>query len=202
MSKGEETRRFILEMGLELATQLGLESISIGLLAKAAGMSKSGLFAHFNSKENLQIAILEFAAENFSQSVVVPALKEPAGIQRITAMIRNWISFSSKLSGGCIFTSTAVEFSDRPGKVRDLLLSQQNSWVSTLRRIGKTAVKTGDFRKNADLDQFAFDVYSMLMGVHYYGTLLNDSMTNQYMQNSFRQLLEFYGSADLVLTEI
>jgi AcrR family transcriptional regulator len=192
MSKGAETKQTILETGLDMASQLGLESVTIGSLADSIGMSKSGLFAHFQSKENLQIEILRFAAQEFNETVVIPALKTQSGIPRILALVCNWIDWSAKLTGGCIFVSASTEFSDRPGKVRDYLLRQQQQWVDCLRKIAASAVQTGDFRPDIDCEQFAFDLYSLLLGFHYYQKLLQDSETMQRQQAALDKLLADY----------
>ncbi len=192
MTKGEDTKHIILRAGLDMTSQLGLECVTIGALAKATNMSKSGLFAHFQSKENLQIEILNYAAHLFSEGVIVPALMTEAGIPRIKALAENWISWTSDLTGGCIFVSASTEFSDRPGKVREGLLQQQNEWIDCLRRIGQSAVRVGDFRKSIDFDQFAFDLYSLLLGFHLYYTMLNDAETRKYQENALNRLLDNY----------
>lgn len=192
MTKGEDTKQAILETALDMASRLGLESVTIGELAKAARMSKSGLFAHFQSKENLQMAILNHAADVFAADVVLPALKRPAGTPRIRALVDNWIDYASRLTGGCIFVSASNEFSDRPGKVRDLLLRQQEQWLEVLRRVARAAIHVGDFRKDVDCDQFAFDLYSMLMGIHYYHKLLQDPDIQPRQEAALDQLLAIY----------
>ncbi|MDH3956301.1 MAG: TetR/AcrR family transcriptional regulator, partial [Desulfobacteraceae bacterium] len=164
MTKGKDTKFTVLEAGLDMASQLGLECVTIGNLAKTTNMSKSGVFAHFQSKENLQIEILHYAAQLFSEGVILPALKIKAGIPRIRALVDNWIQWTSELTGGCIFVSASADFSDRPGKVRDVLLHQQKEWIDCLKRIARSAVQMGDFRKDIDDDQFAFDLYSLLLG--------------------------------------
>jgi len=156
MIKGRDTKNAILEVGLDMATQLGLECVTIGALAKTAKMSKSGVFAHFASKENLQMEILRYAGRIFADSVVIPALKIEAGIPRIKALVANWIRWgSSDWTGGCIFVSASTEFADRPGKVRDVLLGQQEEWIDSLKRMAESAVKAGDFREDSDCEQFA-----------------------------------------------
>ncbi len=192
MTRGDDTRLAILETGLDMASRIGLEAVTIGLLAGSVGMSKSGLFAHFQSKENLQIEILQFAAQDFADSVVIPALRTRRGIPRVKAVVRNWIDWSAKLTGGCIFVSASTEFSDRPGKVRDLLLHQQQQWVESLRRIAESAVRAGDFRPDIDCEQFAFDLYSLLLGFHYYQRLLRDSETMLRQQAALDKLLADY----------
>ena len=192
MPKGSDTKLTIIEAGLEMASRLGLESVTIGALAKETNMSKSGLFAHFQSKENLQIQILNLAGERFAELVVVPALKEKAGIPRIKAMVENWIGYSDELTGGCIFVSSSTEFSERPGKVRDFIIYQQQTWVDSLSRMARSAIDAGDFRKDVDCDQFAFELYSLLLGFFYYHQLLQDSDTKSRQEKSLERLLENY----------
>ena len=192
MEKGRDTKTTIIETGLEMSSQLGLECVTIGNLAKELDMSKSGLFAHFQSKENLQIDILEHAAEDFSEYVIRPALRVERGIPRIRSLVQKWIEWGDKLTGGCIFVSAGMEYSDRPGKVREALLRQQEEWIDCLRRIAQSAIKAGDFREDIDCDQFAFDLYSLLLGFHYYYKLLNDKKTRQRQEVAFERLLDNY----------
>ena len=182
----------ILDTGLDMASQFGLEGVSIGPLAKAIEMSKSGLFAHFESKENLQVEILTHAGRLFSEKVIVPALRTKAGIPRIKALVDNWIHWTSKLTGGCIFVSASADYTDRPGKVRQFLLDQQRDWIGCLRRIGESAVKAGAFREDADCDQFAFDLYSLLLGFHLYNKLLDDPETKKRQEQALESLLVNY----------
>ncbi len=193
MNKGADTKTAILATALDMASRLGLENVTIGALAKATGMSKSGLFAHFQSKENLQIEILEFAGESFSELVVAPALRTKAGVPRIKALVENWIVWGSKLSGGCIFVSASTEFSERPGKVRDFLIRQQRECVYSLCRMAKAAVREGDFREGIDCEQFAFEFYSLLLGFYYYHQLLQDSDTKKRQEIALERLLADYG---------
>ena len=192
MSKGKDTKRIILDAGLEMASQLSLESVTIGNLAKVTKMSKSGLFAHFQSKENLQIEILKHAGELFAEVVIIPALMENAGIPRIKALVNNWINWSSKMMGGCIFVSSSTEFTDRPGNVREYILKQQEAWIDSLRRIARSAIRVGDFRKNIDCDQFAFEIYSLLLGFHLYEKMLNKAETKKRQQAALERLLDNY----------
>jgi AcrR family transcriptional regulator len=192
MAKGKETKMVILESGLDMASQLGLEGVSIGALAKKTNMSKSGLFAHFQSKENLQIEILDYAARVFSEDVIVPALATEGGISRIKALINNWIKWSDNLTGGCIFVTASADYSDRPGKVRECLLRQQEDWIDCLCRIADSAIKVGDFREGIDCEQFAFDLYSLLLGFHLYDKLLDDSETRKRREIALERLLANY----------
>ena len=192
MSKGAEKRMTILETGLDLASRVGLEAVTIGSLAKATGMSKSGLFAHFQSKENLQIELLRHAGEMFARDVVAPALRVASGEQRIRALVANWICYARSLAGGCIFVTASSDFKDRPGKVRNFLLSQQVSWIDCLRRVAWSAVVAGDFRSDIDCDQFAFGLYSLLLGFHLYDTLLDSADTDKRQEVALDQLLKSY----------
>ena len=192
MGKGQDTHITILSTGLDMASQLGLECVTIGALAQSTQMSKSGLFAHFQSKENLQIEILNHAAALFAENVVVPALSVPRGIPRIKALVNNWIQWSAKLTGGCIFVSASSDFSDRPGKVRALLLRQQEDWIDCLRQIAQSAIRAGDFRADIDCGQFAFDLYSLLLGFHLYYKLLNDTETKNRQEIALKRLLADY----------
>lgn len=192
MAKGNDKKNAILKIALDMATQSSLELVTIGSLAKATKMSKSGLFAHFQSKENLQIAILEFAATDLIDHVVLPALKVKAGIPRIKLLVDNWIEWAEKIKGGCIFVSASTEFSERPGKVRDLLLSQQESWIVFLKKICISAIRANDFPEGIDCDQFAFDLYSLLMGYHYYSILLRNGEAKQHQELALERLIRTY----------
>ena len=192
MTKGKETKKIILEAGLDMASQLGLEGVSIGALARETDMSKSGLFAHFQSKENLQIEILDYAARVFSEDVIIPALATEGGIPRIKALIKNWIKWGDSLTGGCVFVTASTDYSDRPGKVRECLIKQQEDWIDCLRRIAESAIKVGDFREGIDCEQFAFDLYSLLLGFHLYDKLLDDTETRKRQEIALERLLANY----------
>jgi AcrR family transcriptional regulator len=192
MTKGKDTKNMVLEAGLDMASQLGLECVTIGNLAKATNLSKSGLFAHFQSKENLQVEILNHAARVFSEGVIIPALKTKAGIPRIRALVNNWIQWTSELTGGCIFVTASADFTDRPGRVRDVLLNQQKEWIDCLKRIAQSAVAVGDFRKDIDDDQFAFDLYSLLLGFHLYFNLLDDAEIRKRQEAALARILNSY----------
>ena len=192
MTKGDETKRSILDTALNMASRLSLESVTIGALAKATKMSKSGLFAHFQSKENLQIEILKFAAADFVDHVIIPALKQKAGIPRIKALVDNWIQWGARLKGGCIFVSASTEFSERPGKVRDYLLYQQEEWIQSLKKMAQSAIRVHDFRDDIDCDQFAFDLYSLLLGYHQFHILLRHNASRQRQKLALDRLIRAY----------
>ena len=184
MTKGEETKTAILKAGLDMASRLGLENVTIGSLAKATKMSKSGLFAHFESKENLQIQILDYAGQAFSEHIVQPALMVPGGVARIKALFQ--------LEGGCIFVTASSDFKDRPGRVRDFLIKQQEGWLACLRRVAQSAVKAGDFREDIDSGQFAFEFYSLLLGFHLYYKLLKSTDIDERQEAGLEKLIRNY----------
>ena len=192
MVRDKDTKSAILEKGLEMSSHLSLEAITIGGLAKEMNMSKSGLFAHFQSKENLQVEILNYAALHFTDYVITPALKVERGIPRIRAIVDNWIIWGSKFNGGCIFVDATTEFNDRPGNIHNMLFGQQKQWVDVLRRIGESAIKAGDIKADTDCEQFAYDLYSLVLGYYYYDQLLQDPKIEQRKEKSLNQFLETY----------
>jgi AcrR family transcriptional regulator len=192
MIKENDTKRAILQKGLEMASHLSLEALTIGLLAKEMNISKSGLFAHFKSKENLQLEILDYAAQHFTREVILPALKAERGIPRVRAIVENWIKWGSKFKGGCIFVTATTEFNDRPGNIQNKLFSQQKQWLRVLRKIGETAIKAGDIKPGTDCEQFAYDLYSLVLGHYYYSQLIKDPRLEHRQEKSLDQFLKTY----------
>ena len=194
MPKEKVTKNDIIQKGLEMASHLSLEALTFGELAKEMKMSKSGLFAHFQSKENLQLDILNYAAQQFAEEVILPSLKVERGIPRIKAIVNKWIKWGSRLGGGCIFVDSTTEFNDRPGNIQNLLFAQQKRWVDILRKIGESAVKSGDLKPDCDCEQFAFDLYSLILGYYYYDQLIKDPKIDERVQKSFMQFLKTYSN--------
>ena len=192
MKRGAQTKLKILDTGIDMAGSHGLEGVTIGTLAKAVGMSKSGLYAHFSSKEDLQIEILKRAGEIFSENVIIPALKTKAGIPRINALVDNWVAWGEKIKGGCIFVKSSADFNAREGRIKDFLRFQQLEWIDCLSRIGNSAVRVEDFRSDIDCRQFAFDLYSLLLGFHLYDTMLDTDETKIRKENALLRLLDYY----------
>lgn len=191
LSKGEETYRSILRTALAFASEVGLEGVSIGSLAERMNMSKSGLFAHFASKENLQLAILNDAFERFHAQVVAPALKKPRGEPRVRAMFDLWMGWSRAefLPGGCIFVAAAVELDDRPGEARDRLKHAQLEWFETLSKAAKLAVLEGHFRSDLDTMQFAHEMYALAYGHHFITRLLRMKRAEERTMEAFERLV-------------
>ena len=191
MAKGEDTRDAILETALALASTGGFEGLSIGNLANAVGLSKSGLFAHFGSKEDLQLAVLRTAADRFVAEVIAPALREPRGEPRVRAMFGRWLAWeqASYLPGGCPFLAVSAELDDRPGPVRDYLVQSQRDWLDALANAARIAVAEGHFRRDLDAEQFAYELYAVILGFHQFARLLRDPHSVDRCRRSFEDLL-------------
>ncbi|WP_439114697.1 TetR/AcrR family transcriptional regulator [Hydrogenophaga sp.] len=168
MQKGQQTKAAIVEAALGLATQIGLEGLSIGALADVMQMSKSGVFAHFGSREELQISVVREYHARFEEEVFYPAMAAPRGLPRLRAMFDNWMKRTSvEIDSGCIYISGAVEFDDRPGPVRDALASSVNTWLSAMRRAVELAVAEGHLNPDTDADQMAFEIHALILALHY-----------------------------------
>jgi AcrR family transcriptional regulator len=176
MLKGEQTRTSILERAVAMASVRGFDGISIGRLANAAGMSKSGLFGHFGSKEALQHAVLEFVVEAFQLKVMGPALREATGEARLRALFDAWLDWMGRepLPGGCPLVAASVELDDQPVPLRDYLVEQQEAWLDCIRRMAQKAVAEGAFRDRLDTRQFAFEFHGIGLGFNFARRLLND----------------------------
>lgn len=190
-SKGDMTRGAILGNALALASETGLEGVSIGSLAERVGMSKSGLFAHFQSKEALQVAILETAITHFVERVVSPALRQPRGEPRVRALLERWLDWSGAdiMPGGCIFVSSIAELDDRPGPVRDRLSASQRDWLDTLTTAIRIAVDEGHFREDVEPDQLAHELLTLAYGHHLISRLLRDPKAEKRTRAAMDRLL-------------
>lgn len=191
MSKGAQTKQAIVDEAIGLASTVGLDKLTIGALANATGMSKSGLFAHFKSKEQLQLQVLEEARQRFVDLVIAPSLKQPRGEARIRAMFERGITeWEDDLPGGCIFYAVSAELDDQPGPARDYLVEIMSDHRETLRRAAQIAVEEGEFREDLDLDQFVFEFGSITAADHHYGRLLGDPDARARAAKAFESLLE------------
>lgn len=191
MSKGEQTRTVILDEAVELASQVGFNALTIGQLAERTGMSKSGLFAHFRSKEALQLATLERGRERFTDLVIRPTLAAPRGVARVRALLDNWLLWETQaLEGGCIFVSGSIEFDDQPGAMREALVADQRDWLDTIAAVAETAIAEGDFRPDVDPRQVAFEIQGLILGYHHFARLLDDDRALDRVRDAFEALLE------------
>ena len=190
MGKGEETKRAIVDQALELVSTVGLEKLTIGTLAGATGMSKSGLFAHFHSKEQLQLQVLVQARRRFIELVIAPAFKEPRGEARLRSIFESTLKrWEQDLPGGCILHAVSAELDDQPGPARDYLVQTQRDYADTLKRAAEIAIEEGEFRKDLDVDQFVFELGSVTAAYHHFGRLLGDPDAEQRARNMFEGLL-------------
>jgi AcrR family transcriptional regulator len=174
VSKGEATRWVILDEASRLARRVGLAGLTIGSLATQTGMSKSGLFAHFGSKESLQLQVLEYSRDRFVDDVIRPALKAPRGEPRVRDLFERWLAWDSA-EGGCPLVAATFELDDQPGPVRESLVRVQRDWADTLATVFTSGIGEGHFRPDADPRQFAQDVLGVMLSFHMVSRLLGDS---------------------------
>lgn len=191
MSKGTDTRTAILSTATGLVSQVGLSGLTIGSLAGEMDLSKSGLFAHFRSKETLQIQVLEHAAQSFIEHVVIPSLKQPRGEPRIRSLFERWLAWDrdQALPGGCVFVAAASELDDRPGPVRDRLVELQEQWLGVLTLSYQKGVEAGAFRAESDPGQFAQDMYGIMLAYHHQARLMRDPRAEARARRAFERLL-------------
>lgn len=191
MGKGAATRVAILDEALQVASRDGFCGLSVGSLAERTGMSKSGLFAHFGSMDRLQLQVLARAQERFVDTVVRPALAAPRGERRVRAVFDNWLHWTSEvLVGGCIFVGAAIEFDERPGELRDALVGAERDWLDLLATVAGTAIAEGDFDPRLDVEQFAFEVHSLMLGHHHASRLMRDPQSLIRTRRAFESLVE------------
>jgi len=192
MSKGESTRSRIVETALRAASVDGLEGITLGKVAADVGMSKSGLFAHFDSKEALQVDVLNAAAEKFTEVVVAPALKAPRGEPRLRSLFEHWMRWeqNESLPGGCVFMHATAELDDRPGTARETLVEQQQRWLETLAKAVRMTVEIGHFRDDVNPSLFAFQLYGIVLSYYHSARLFKDPDARAHALNAFESLIE------------
>ncbi len=188
--KGTLTRQAILEEALQLASVVGLDGLTIGTLAKRLDLSKSGLFAHFGSKEALQKAIVETGSEQFIAIVVQPALATPSPVESLRKLFDAWLEWSTEqMAGGCLFVTAAVEFDDRPGPIRDQVVAIQRRWLDLIADRARRAAASGELRSDLDPEQFAYDFGSILLGFNQARRLLRDPKAETRARRAFERLL-------------
>jgi AcrR family transcriptional regulator len=181
-AKGARTRASILDRAVDLASAEGLEGLTIGRLAAELQMSKSGLFAHFGSKQELQLATVAAAAERFTARVIEPALEQPDGAPRLRAMAERYLDQLQDYSGGCFWASTSAEYDDRPGPVRDAIAAALDAWLRELERQARVAGVE-------DPERFAFELFSLVMGANSRYRLSGDREVFAYARGAIDRLL-------------
>ena len=201
ISKGEQTRRDIVNRALVLATEVGLEGLSLGTLAADLKLSKSGLFAHFKSKEALQLEVVQRAMDRFVKEVVSPAIVLPRGEPRVRAIFERFLDWireprrggpdaPRERRGSCFFMALTQEYDDRPGPVHDLLVRSQREWHGTLARAARVAVEEGHFRADLDVQQFAYELVGIGMAFQQHFKLLADPQAEARARRAFGALVE------------
>lgn len=193
MLKGQQTKAVIVEAALGLASQIGLEGLSIGALAEITGMSKSGVFAHFGSREELQISVVREYHARFEREIFYPALAIERGLPRLQALFDRWmVRTSTEIDSGCIYISGAVEFDDRTGPVRDALVTSVSSWQDALRRAVELAQKEKHLLSGLDPQQIAFEIHGLILALHYEARFLRRTGAMQRAREGFARLIERY----------
>ena len=188
MRKGESTREAILDEATRLARTVGLGGMTIGVLAAQTHLSKSGLYAHFRSKESLQLQLLEHAKVRYVNEVIAPALATPRGEPRVRALFDHWLKWDSA-PGGCIFTAAASEVDDQPGPVRERVVRDQRDWLGTIAEVFRTGIAEGHFRADADPEQFAFALEGVMLSFHLTNRLLGEPQAEARARRAFEELL-------------
>ena len=189
--KGQQTRAAILDAALALASHIGLEGLSIGALAEVTGMSKSGVFAHFGSREELQISVVREYHSKFEEEVFRPALAAPRGLPRLRALFDRWVRrVSVEIDSGCIYISGAVEFDDRPGPVRDALVTMVQTWQRALDRAIRAAVDEGHLRGGTDVGQLLFEIHGLILALHHDARFLRNAGAEERARAAFERLVE------------
>ncbi|MEZ5730550.1 MAG: TetR/AcrR family transcriptional regulator, partial [Burkholderiaceae bacterium] len=192
--KGEQTRAAILDAALDLAARRGLEGLTIGVLAARMRMSKSGVFAHFGSREDLQIAVLKHYERRNVESVLLTSLEAARGLARVRALFGHWLAHAAlEAEQGCIWISGAVEYDDRPGAVRDELVAMVMSWQRELSRAIGQAVELGELRPDTDVSAAVFDIYGVILVLHHDARLLRRPGAASRALEAFERIIAYFG---------
>lgn len=193
LHKGQHTKAVIIDAALGLATHIGLEGLSIGALADVTGMSKSGVFAHFGSREELQISVIREYHTRFEQEVFYPAMQAPRGVPRLRALFANWMKRTSiEIDSGCIYISGAVEFDDRTGPVRDALANSVMTWQAAMKRAIQQCKECGEIRDDVSEDQMLFEIHGLILALHYEARFLHTPGSIDRANTGFDNILARY----------
>ena len=193
LHKGQQTRAAILDAALTLASHMGLEGLSIGALAEVTQMSKSGVFAHFGSREELQISVIREYHRRFEEEVFFPSMNEPRGLPRLRALFERWVRrVSVELDSGCIYISGAVEFDDRPGPVRDALVTMVRAWQQALERAIRIAIDEGHLKPDTDAQQLLFETHVLILALHHDARLMRTPDAPQRARAAFERVINHY----------
>ena len=196
MGKGEQTRLTVLMEAADVASRQGLTALTIGDLATRTRLSKSGLFAHFQSKEALQLAVLAYARDKFTDEVIRPATRAPRGESRVRALFEHWLEVSQHSNAECLFVSASAEFDDQPGPVRDQLVRDHRDCGESVAQMFRTGIAEGDFRPDADAEQFAHELHGIMLGFFHAHRLLGDPRAEERTRRAFETVLAAYRVAE------
>jgi len=189
--KAFDTKLTILQTALRQVRHLGYEAVSIGGLAKEVGMSKSGIFAHFKSKENLHIMVIDHGVVEFTKEVFRPAFNKERGLERLRAFLDNWIEYiCAEQNGGCPLLGASVEFDDRPGVVKERVAYHLENLKDFIEKAIQMTINTGEFKKDTDCKHLAFEIYSLIIGFHIYQRTVGTSDTKKFIKKSFKNIIE------------
>jgi len=191
MSANGDTRDFILELASELASRVGLTGLTVGTLAEHLRRPKSTVASHFRSKEALQLSVLACAAREFVREVIRPAWPLPSGPPRLTRLLERWLTWDHRgvYPGGCLFATTASEFADRPGPVRDQLVRLHQAWRHLLRGQVRAGIAAGAFRPDTDAEQFLHDLQGIMLAFHHAARLLDDPEAERRALRAFGEVM-------------
>lgn len=192
MKKVQNTRIAIVDSALNQAVKIGLEGVSIGSIASAVGMSKSGLFAHFKSKEGLQLAVVEEANSRFLNEVFMPAQKKPKGLTRLKAYYQNYIGWIAGKRGvsACPFITFVQEYDDRPGAIHDLLVESQQNWRDTLAFAARDAIKNNEISDAISPEQISFELTGAALSFQVSIGLLKSKKSQTYALKAFDNIVQ------------
>jgi AcrR family transcriptional regulator len=188
--KGDQTRAAILEAALAAASRDGLEGLTIGTLADQMQMSKSGVFAHFGSREDLQLAVLHEYVRRFVDEVLRPAVRKPRGLPRLQAILDRWVAFLAReLQRGCIMIAGAIEYDDRPGPQHDAMVAIIAGWKAELLKAIRQAVAEGHLAADVDAQQMVFEIYGLMLAMHQDARLLRSADSARRARAGLARLL-------------
>ena len=189
LAKGAATRDAVLDEGVRIAGRIGLSGLTIGMLATATGMSKSGLFAHFGSKETLQLQVLGRSRDEFTDRVVMPTLRKPRGETRVRALFEYWLAVSKEPGAPCLFASAGMEYDDQSGVVRDQVVQDHTDFAEVVQQIFRTGISEGEFLADADDVQFQHDLMGVMLAFFHSYRLLGEASSEARARTAFDRLI-------------
>ncbi len=190
--KKQDTKRLILSTAVKIASTHGIQGVTLGELAKKIGMSKSGLFAHFEKKDNLQLEILQMASHHFVENVMKPAFQKPKGLPRIEALVKYWLDYledDSALPGGSVFVAASFELDDRPGILKNFVQKKQEELIFNIEKAVQIAIDEGHLKKTMNKKDFAWKMYSFILGFQHYKRMLHHPKARSFIQRAMKELI-------------